>query len=120
MVNKKRKSTGRKTLIKRYIKLIAASPDPVQNLALIKNCPDDVLKTVCNAAINVTHGKAVHLTPKQKSVFRKYKDPISKLVHPDISLSQKRRQLVQHGGAFFLPLLLSTALPILANLLFNK
>ena len=116
---KQSKTKGKKTLIKRYIKLLAVNPDPVQNLGLIRNAPDEVIKTICNAAYNLSHG-SIHLTPKQKSLFRKYKAPITKLVLPEPTIKQKRQALLQHGGGFFLPLLLSTVLGTLGSALFQQ
>ena len=116
---RKQSKQGKRALIKRYIKLLAVNPDPVQNLALVKNAPDDVIKTICNAAYNVTHG-SIPLKPKQKTFFRKYKAPISKLVEQGPSITQKRKTLVQKGGAFFLPMLLSAVLSTLGSALFQK
>ena len=114
-----KKKHGKRTLIKRYIKLLAVSPDPAQNLGLIRNAPDEVIKSICNAAYNLTHG-SVTLNPKQKSVFRKYKKAITTLVAPGPSIKHKRRVLVQQGGGFFLPLLLSTVLPLIGSALFQR
>ena len=61
------KKKGKRTPIKGYLKLLSVNPDPVQNLGLIRNAPDEVIKTICNAAYNLSHG-SIHLTPKQKAL----------------------------------------------------
>lgn len=104
-------------VIKRYIKLLATNPDPVLTQSLLRAAPDEVIKTICNAAYNLTNGGAVKLSNAQKRFFRKYKTPITKLVQPEPSIKQKRRVLEQSGGGLFVPLLLSTILPILTGLL---
>lgn len=111
------KNTKKRALIKRYIKLIACNPDPVLNLSLLRAAPDEVIKTICNAAYNLTNSHSVQLTPGQKKYFRKYKDQITRLVQPGTSIRTKRQQLIQRGGGFFVPLLLSTVLPIVTSLL---
>ena len=118
-MGKATKRQGKRLITKRYIKLLAVNPDPIQNLALVKNAPDDVIKTICNAAYNLTHG-SVNLKPKQKTFFKKYTVPISKLVDKGPTIQQKRRTLVQKGGGFFLPMLLSAVLSTLGSALFQK
>ena len=119
MAKSHKKKQGKRVLTKRFIKLLAVNPNPVQNLELLKTAPDEVIKTICNAAYNLTNG-AVPLKPKQKSFFKKYKLPITKLVQKGPSIQQKRRTLVQEGGGFFLPLLLSTVLGALPSLLLSR
>ena len=109
---KKRKNN----LIKSYVQLLADNPDPKLTQTLLKAAPDDVVKTICNAAYNVTNG-SVPLTRGRKAFFRKYKAPITSLIQPDRGIKQKRRVLIQKGGGFFVPLLLTTVLPLLTSLL---
>ena len=86
---KQSKTKIKKTLIKPYITLLALNSDPVQNLGLIRNAPDEVIKTICNAAYNLSNG-SIHLTPKQKNLFKKYKAAITKLVLQEPTIKQKR------------------------------
>ena len=64
------KKKGRHTLIKRLIKLLPVNPDPVQNLGLSRNPPDQVNKTICNAPYTWSHG-SIQLNPNHKSLFTK-------------------------------------------------
>lgn len=107
---------GKKSSIKSYIQLLVDSPDPKLTQALLKIAPDEVVKTICNAAYNLTNG-SVPLSKGRKAFFRKYKAPITYLIQPTKSVKQKKRLLVQRGGGFFVPLLLSTVLPLITTLL---
>ena len=111
--------TKKNALVRRYIKLLVANPDPVLTQALLKAAPEEVIKSICNAAYNVTNG-CVKLNKHQKALFRRYKQPITYIVQPNKSIIKKRRVLVQRGGGFFIPLLLSTVLPIVTKLLTRK
>ena len=104
------------TFIKSYIQLLADNPDPKLTQLLLKTAPDDVIKTICNAAYNLTNG-SVPLSKSRKTFFRKYKLPITILVQPNRDIRQKKRVLVQKGGGYFVPLLLSTVLPLITSLL---
>ena len=105
--------------IQKYIELLAANQDPALTLSLLKSAPDSVIKTICNAAFNLTNG-SIDLTPKQNKFFRKYKHPISKLVQPHHSIKHKKKVLIQKGGGFFIPLLLSAVLPLVTSLLTGR
>lgn len=108
---------NKRKVIKRYIKLLATNPDPILTHSLLRAAPDEVIKTICNAAYNLTNSGGVQLSSNQKRFFRKYKEPITKLVQREPSIKQKRKVLEQSGGGFFIPLLLSAVLPIVTSLL---
>ena len=97
---KQTKKISNNTVIKRDINFLAVNADPVQNLGLIRNAPDELIKTICNAAYNLSHG-SIHLIPKQKTLFKEYKSPITKLVQPEPAIKQNRRALVQHIVGLF-------------------
>ncbi len=115
----KPKQFPKQALRKQYIKFLARSRNTKPNVALLKNSPDDVIKILCNACLNASCGQ-VKLTPSQKKILNKYKNPISKLATKGPSIKQKRRVLVQKGGAIFLPILLSAVLSTLGSALFSK
>ena len=112
-------ASKRNRVLKRYIKLLETNPDPVLNLSSLRAAPDNLIKTICNAAYNLTSNESVKLSPKQKKYFRKYKSPISKLIERGPSIRQKRSVLVQPGGGLFIPALLSAVLPIVGSLIGN-
>ena len=104
---------------KRTIKYLAVSKDPKINTGIIKRAPKVVIKTNCNAAENVLRGN-LHLTPEQKRVFKKHKKVILELRTRKIPIDKKRDLIIQDGGAFWIPLLVSAALSALGSLLFKK
>ena len=105
--------------IKRAFKLLAVCRDPRVRRAILAHSPEALIKTICNAALNVERGEVV-LT-KKKSVLRKYRSQIGKLTTRDYPIPKKRKILNQKGGLFpILPLLLTTALSTLGPLLFER
>jgi len=83
---------------------------------LSQAAPDEVIKSITNAALNLKHGP-VRISPQRKRLFHRYNKTIEKLIEAQKPLSDKRRLLVrraQKGG--FLPLLPIIA-PILASAL---
>jgi hypothetical protein len=87
--------------------------------SVLKAAPDTVIKTICNAALNVQRGSDVVLTNKQKQLFRKHGAQINKLVSPQASLKSKRKVLNQQGGAFWIPALIGAAATALGSALFG-
>ena len=105
--------------LKRYIKFLAVSKDPTATAAVLKTAPDPVIKSVCNAAENILRGN-IRLSPAQKKQFKLRKNLIIQLRTKSVSIARKRKLLSQKGGAFWIPLLLSTVLSTLANTFFKK
>jgi ABC-type methionine transport system ATPase subunit len=103
---------------KRAVKLLAVCKDPKVRSVILSRSPDSVIKTICNAALNVEQGDLA-LTKQQKTAFRKHRNQIHKLTSRHVPLSAKRKVL--RGGAFpILPLLLSAAISTLGPLLFGR
>lgn len=82
---------------------------PKERKALLKVCDIRRIRSVCECAYNVLRGN-VRLTDKKKRQLSKYKSALRRLVKRGENWSKKRRYLVQQGGGFLLPLLLSTVL----------
>ena len=92
--------------IKRTLKFISISPDPKIVRAMILKAPDAVIRAMSNAALNAHQGEVadpLHL----KKLFRKHNRIFDTLIDRRRSLAEKRRVLVQRGGA----------LPIIAPLI---
>lgn len=106
---------------KRFIKFLTICPDKKTFDQAVKSAPDAVIKAICNAALNATRGD-IHFGPKQKQYLAKYRGPIYALADSKSkSLKAKRKVLSQKGGAFsFLPLILSTVLPLIGSALLGK
>ena len=107
--------------LKNTIKLLSFCEDPKIQKEILSRAPDNVIKRICDATLNVQRGP-VHLTKRQKQVLARNRQLISKLVNKDIPLHTKRRQLVQTGGqwAQIVPIILSTVLQALGSTLFQR
>ena len=120
MARSKYNNFSKQKTVKRFVKFLAVSKDPKAAQAVLKSAPEPVVKSVCNAALNLLEGD-IKLTPKQKTVFKKHKAAISILARKGPAISLKRKILTQKGGGFFIPLLISTVLSTLGSALFaNK
>jgi len=88
--------------------------------SVIKSSPDGVVKTICDAALNVQRGDGFTLSNAQKKLFRDHSSQIHKLVSHRASLKTKRKVLGQRGGAFWIPALIGAAATALGSSLFGK
>lgn len=106
---------------KRYIKLLSVSPQNSLTQHLVSAAPIPILKLISNAAIHAQRGN-LNLTNNTKNRFRKNRKLFNILTNKRFNFNQKRRALVQKGGAAaaILPLLLSTVLSGLGPLLFKN
>ena len=106
-------------VVKRAYKLLAECKDPRVRSAILQRAPEKLVKTICNAVLNIERGD-IALNKRQKQAFKKHRKAISKLTSRRYSLGQKRKILNQKGGAFpIIPILLSTALTALGSALFG-
>ena len=90
--------------LSRFIKLLEVSKSPEVIRSLILAAPDNVIKEICNIALNC-YKCDFTLSPKQKKILKKFRRPIIKLTNRDIPLTHKRKIIVQEGGAIWIPLL---------------
>jgi hypothetical protein len=109
----------RQQLKKRTVKFLSVCRDPKVVSSVIRSAPDSVIKTICNAALNVQRGGRVSLGNAEKVLFRKQSGRIAKLVSKKVSIAQKRKLLSQRGGAFWIPALIGAALGGLGSTLFG-
>lgn len=113
-------SKGRRSaVVKRTVKYLSVCNDPATYRSVVRISSDPVIKTICNAALNVERGD-VRLSNPQKKLFRKHRKAIAKLTSPKVGLPSKRRILVQKGGFAFIPALIGAAISGLSGLLFGK
>lgn len=84
---------------------------------IILNSSGELIKTLGEVCLNVLNGNA-KISKKCKSHLRKYKTILRKLAKRDISVSSKRKILVQKGG--FLPVILSAVLSGIVGKLLNR
>ena len=118
-----RKSQSQQVL-KRTIKYLAVcqKKHPKEIQAILKHSPDNVVKSICNAAVNAYRGN-LSLSPKARKEFHSKRKVFELLCNKKIPLNVKRRKLVnQKGGAFpaLIPILLSTVLSAVGSAFFSK
>ena len=82
-----------------------------QRKALLQKADSKLVRHICECALNVLIGN-VPLEKSEKSRLRKHAKILRKLATPCVSLSKKKKIIVQRGG--FLPALLA---PIIGTLL---
>lgn len=116
----KRKNLKQPSFNKRYIKLLSVLP-PRNSLTnqLIKSAPVPIVKLISNAAIHALRGK-VNISNNTRQKFRKNRKLFNILSNKSYNFNQKKRALVQKGGASILPLILSTVLAGIGPLLFKN
>ena len=112
MVKSKSKS------LKSTIKFLSRCKDPRIISEIISKSPDNVIKTICNAALNAAQGE-VPLTRKQKRVLSANRPLISKLIQKGESAKSKKKLLTQTGGSIIVPAILSAVLAALGSRLFK-
>ena len=105
---------------KRTVKYLSVVRDPKVYSAVVKSSPDSVVKTICDAALNVQRGDRVSLNGSQKKLFSKHRSSIAALASKKVTLARKRKILAQRGGAFFIPALIGAAISGLGSLLFGQ
>jgi hypothetical protein len=104
--------------VKRTVEYLGVCNNPAAYRSVVRSAPDPVIKTICNAALNVERG-AINLTPFQKTLFRQHRAEIAKLTSPRVRLDTKRRVIEQRGSGFFIPALIGAAISGLAGALFG-
>jgi len=96
---------------------VLKTADPKLRKAILANCKRGLLKTLCECSLNLLRGN-VKLTPCQNRKLRKHRVHLRKLADRRVSLSAKKKSIVQRGG-FLLPLL-GAVLPTIASLIFRQ
>ena len=105
---------------KAYLKFLSECESKKCACSVLRNAPPEVIKSICNAALNVQQNKLLHLSEKQRKFFRAHNRKINTLTNASKTIDQQRKVL-QTGGAFpLLAPLLSIALPALGSLLFAR
>lgn len=97
--------------------LLALSPK--ERKALLKVLDTKRVQSICECAHNLLCG---NISPRDKGKLqslRKHKTALRRLAKRGESWIKKRKYLVQKGGGFLLPLLLSTVLQTALNVATN-
>ena len=104
------KQNGRKSLVKRTVKYLSVCSNPRAYSSVLKGAPDEVIKAICNAALNIEQGD-IRLSPAQRRLFSAHRKTISKATSRTVDLKSKRNLIQsQKGGYSVVPLLIGAAL----------
>jgi hypothetical protein len=113
------KGSARAAVVKRTVKYISVCTDPRAYRSVLRGSTDDVIKAICNAALNVQQGD-IHLTPSLRQLFSAHRSQIAKLTHRGTDLKRKRAIIESQKGGFpFIPLLIGSALGAFGGKLFG-
>lgn len=104
---------------KRTVKYLGVCRNPHAYCTVVKSAPDSVIKTICNAALNVQRGGRINLNKTQRSLFSHHRREIAKLVSRETPISAKRKIISQRGGFAWIPALIGAAVGGLGSLLFG-
>lgn len=111
----RKSSTGNKKKISRFIKFLSVVPNKKVLNSVLQNAPDEVIKSISNAALNAMQGD-VSLNLNQKKLFAKQRSLFNQLVSPKIKIKRKKKILIQRGGAFpVIPILIGAVLGSLGS-----
>jgi hypothetical protein len=90
---------------------------PLVRRPLLTSASDELTKVIVECAINKLSGN--HKLSKENGKLRKYKNRLSMLVNPKISIKSKRKLLIQRGG-FIVPLLTSILSGVVGAIINNN
>jgi len=91
--------------------------DPKLRKAILANCKSEVVNTLSECSLNLLRGN-VKMTQCEKRKLRKHRVHLSKLADKRMSLTSKKKAIVQRGG-FLLPLL-GAVLSTIASIIFMQ
>lgn len=113
-------SSSRRGELESYINLLGST----RCLALLKRlvaiAPDNVIKTICDIALNAQRGSGILIPTKVKKRFSRKKRVFQTLTSRKIGLKRKRKIIQGSGFATLLPILISTVLSTLGPSLFKR
>ena len=92
---KPKKQKGKQ--VKHTIKYLALCKNPEIISRIISDSPENVIKSICNAALNTAEGN-VTLKNREKKILSKNRELIERLIQKGEPASKKRKILKQTGG----------------------
>lgn len=95
-----------------------AEADQKRQKSLLKSASKDQVNCICEIALNVVN-KNIPVHSATKHALCNHKIALCTIADKSASFAKRKKILVQKGGAF-LPLILSTVLPLIAQAIFNK
>lgn len=91
--------------------------NPQLRKVLLKAASSEIIKTLCEISLNTLNGNS-KISKHCKNKLKKYKRELRQLVCPKLSITAKRKILVQKGG--FLPVLIGSILSGVIGQLIEK
>ena len=121
IASKRVRKSSTKQVTKRTVKYLSVCRDPQAFRAVIRAAPDSVIKTICNAALNIERGDIV-LNSRQKACFRQFRKQIATLTSKRAALEVKRKLIQRQKGGLLgvVPALLDTEVSALGSALFKR
>jgi hypothetical protein len=107
---------------KRQLKFLQQCTSSKVIKAILQSAPDNVIKIICNAALNAQKG-SVYLSRKEKFIFKKHRLIFRQLIDERISLQRKRNLLInahRDGGILLIPILLKCVHRTFGTVLYSK
>lgn len=114
-------ATDGEKISKHYLKFLSVCNNPNILSSVLRTAPDNVIKRICDAALNAAKGE-IPIDDHKKKLFGRNRKIFSQLIDRSIPIKRKRNLLAnQRGGALpLIPILLSTVLSVVGSLLFKK
>lgn len=92
--------------------------DKQRRRSLVLGAKKDQIDCLCEAALNIVNTN-IPVAQSVKHQLCKHKKHLHKIIDKKHPIKNKKKLLAQHGAGF-LPLILTTLLPLLTNALFPK
>ena len=96
-----------------FLKILKSLPKEKRN-NLIPYLSNDGCETIYECVQNILHNRNIKNRGKLRSKLQEHKSDLRFLANPNISSTQKRKRLQNKGGAI-LPLILTTAVPLIVE-----
>jgi hypothetical protein len=84
-----------KKVSKRTLKFLAVCTDPVVYTTVMRRATPGLVKTLCNAAINVATNPDILLSEAEKTVLGRHRKRVYELMSEDIPVRSKRKMLLK-------------------------
>ena len=110
------------SLLVRTIKYLALCREPRIILSILRNSPENLIKSICNAAANAAKGSVV-FNRDQKKALAKHRNLITHLIQKGEGVKQKRKILLKQSETTLktlIPALLDSVLSSLGTTLFTR
>lgn len=102
----------------KHMLLILKDASPKLRKAILKNCNEEIIKSIVEIVMNILHGN-LKTSGKNQNELKKYKKQLRTIAKPTKNYSLKRKVLLQKGGSF-IPIILGSLLSGILSGLMKK